>query len=153
MRLRDVLHSLEHVPGALASTHSVVGLHATLRILPEPSRACWTLLSGVLARQPAPGQWAPRQQAQSVVLTSRHDLELDPAHEQAVRRLKGDRDGKVLVFSEVDGLLHLPAGEVRQPGIADLARAYRVVEEAQRLLQRGARIPRVQLVEVDVFDA
>jgi hypothetical protein len=101
--------------------------------------------------QPPPSG-PPRQQTEAVVLARRHDLELDPAHEQAVGGLQGHRHGQLLPLGQIDGPLHLPTGEVGQAGVADLARVDGVVQEAQRLLQRRERIPRVQLVEVDVVD-
>ena len=38
-------------------------------------------------------------------------------------RLQGHRPGQCRALGDVDGLLHLPAGEVRQPGVAHLAGA------------------------------
>ena len=52
-----------------------------------------------------------------------------------------------------DGLLHLPAGVVREPDVAHLPGAHEVVEGAEGLLERGDRVPGVHLVEVDALDA
>ena len=55
-------------------------------------------------------------------------------------------------LGDVDGLGDVPAEEVREAVVGDLAGAHRVVEEAQRLLERGQRVPGVHLVEVDPLD-
>ena len=52
----------------------------------------------------------------------------------------------------MDGLGELPAGEVGQAVVADLAGPDEPVEGAQRLGQRGPGIPGVHLVEVDRVD-
>ena len=52
----------------------------------------------------------------------------------------------------VDRLGHLPAEVVGEAVVGDLAGAHRVVEEAQRLLDRRQRVPGVHLVEVDPLD-
>jgi hypothetical protein len=121
-------------------------------VLTEPGRALGSLLPGVLAGQPAPAERTPREQPEPVLLAGRDDLQLGLADQQAVRGLQGDRHGQVVALGQVDRLLHLPAGEVRQAGVADLPRRDGVVEEPQRLLQRRVRVPGVQLVEVDVLD-
>ena len=50
---------------------------------------------------------------------------------------------------QLHGLGQLPAGEVRQAVVADLAGADEAVQRAQRLLQRRAGVEGVHLVEVD----
>ena len=60
----------------------------------------------------------------------RHDLPLDLADEQVVLRLQRHRAAPARGLGEVDDLLDLPAGEVGQPDVGDLAGAHGVVEEA-----------------------
>jgi hypothetical protein len=79
-------------------------------------------------------------------------ITLDLTHEQVVLRLQRHRAREAAELGEVDDLLDLPTVVVGQPGIGDLAGAERVVEEAQRLVQRGVRVEGVQLVEVDGVD-
>jgi hypothetical protein len=97
--------------------------------------------------QPPPS--GPRQQAQASVQRGGHDLPLDLADQQAVLRLEGDRLGQAERPGHVHGLGELPAGEVGQAVVADLARADEAVEGAQRLLQRRPRVERMDLVQVD----
>ena len=51
------------------------------------------------------------------------------------------------------GVDHLPAGQVGRAEVADLALLHQLVEGGQRLLDRGVRVGRVQLVEVDPVGA
>ena len=51
------------------------------------------------------------------------------------------------------GLLQLPADEVADPGVADLAGPNGVVEKGERLVDRRQWVPGVGLVEVDSVDA
>ena len=136
------------VPGALGAA-PVPGLHAPVRVVAEPGGAGRALVAAVLAGQPAAAQRAPRQQPEPGVERGRHDLPLDLAHEQAVLRLQGDRRGQAQLAGQVDGLGQLPAGEVGQPVVADLAGPDEAVERAQGLLQRRQRVEGVHLVEVD----
>src|SRR6202012_5873846 len=86
-------------------------------------------------------------------LAGRHDLPFDGPGQQVVLRLHGDRAGRQATrLRQVDVLLDLPGGEVGQPDVVDLACPHRVVQEAQRLLHPGQRVPAVQLVQVDGVD-
>jgi hypothetical protein len=64
-------------------------------------------------------------------------------------QLQRDRPGNVQRAGQVHGLRQLPAGEVRQPVVADLAGAHEPVERAQSLLQRRQRIKRMELIQID----
>ena len=72
----------------------------------------------------------------------RDDLPLDLAGQQVVLRLQRHRARQAPVLGHVDRLLHLPAGEVGQPGVADLAGPHRVVEEAAASPRSGSAGPR-----------
>ena len=82
-----------------------------------------------------------------------HDFPLDLAGEQVVLRLQRDQGREARALRDVDRALGLPAGEVRQSGVVDLAGAHGVVEEAQGLVERRERVVGVHLVEVDALDA
>src|SRR5262249_53071789 len=86
------------------------------------------------------------------VQTGRDDLPLQLTHQQVVLRLQGDGYLEATGTGRRHRLLHLPAGEVRQPDIADLPRADHVVERAERLVESGERVPGVHLVEVKAVD-
>ena len=94
------------------------------------------LVAPVLPGQPAAAERAPRQQPQPGVQRGRHDLPLDLADDQAVLRLQRHRRGQAERAGQVHRLGELPAGEVRQPVVADLAGPDEAVERPQRLLQR-----------------
>jgi hypothetical protein len=64
--------------------------------------------------------------------------------------LVGDVAWPAAALGNGERLHELPAGEVRAPDVPDLARPHEVVERAQRLLDRGARVEPVQLPDVDV---
>ena len=83
-------------------------------------------------------------------MRGRHDLPLDLADQQAVLRLQADRrrPGRARRARSYR-LGQLPAGEVGETVVADLAGPDEAVEGPQGLLERGQRIPRVRLIEVD----
>ena len=138
-------------PRALLGVARAVRLHASVRVLAEPSGAARPLVAGVLAGQPAAGERRPWQDPDALVAAHVDDLQLDVADEQVVLRLQ--RDDRRRVTGQQGGLLQLPADEVADPGVADLAGAHGVGEEAERLLDRGQRVPGMGLVEVDGVDA
>ncbi len=145
--LGHLLHRVDDVPGPVGAA-PVVGLHAAAGILAEAGRAGRALVTAVLAGQPAAAERAPRQHAHPRVEHGRHDLPLDLPRQQAVLRLQGDRPGHVQGPGQVHGLGQLPAGEVGQPVVADLAGPDELVERPQRLLHRRQRVERVDLVQV-----
>jgi hypothetical protein len=81
------------------------------------------------------------------------ELELDAALQQVVLRLQRHDRCQAELLGQQRGLLQLPADEVADSDVLDLARADRIVEEPQRLLDRGQRVPGVRLVQVDGLDA
>ena len=105
---------------------------------------------GVLAGEQAAVQGEERQQAQAEALARRDDLVLDASIEQAVLVLRADEPGQVGGPRRPVRVRDLPAGEVGVAQVADLAGADQVVQRGQRLVDRGARVGLVHLVEVDV---
>ena len=146
--LGDFLHGVDDVPGAVGAA-PVVRFHAALRILAEAGRSCRALVAPVLAGQPAAAERAPRQQAQADVDRGRHDLPLDLPGQQAVLRLEGHRPGHVQGAGQMHRLGQLPAGEVGQPPVADLAGPDELLQRPQGLLQRRQRVVRVNLIQVN----
>ncbi len=47
----------------------------------------------------------------------------------------------------------IPRGHIREPGVADPARAHEVIECFDNLLHRSDHVPRVEPVDVDVIGA
>jgi hypothetical protein len=106
-----------------------------------------------LAGQPSPAERAPDHRADALVEAEWHQLPLVVAADQRVVDLVGDVPRMTVPFGDGERLHQLPAREVGHSGIADLARAYEVVECGQDLLDRGARVEGVQLEQVDVVGA
>src|SRR3954469_8837416 len=79
-------------------------------------------------------------------------LQLDVTDQEVVLGLQRHDRGQSPELGEQRGLLQLPADEVADSRVPDLAGPYGVVEEAERLLERGQRIPGVRLVQVDRVD-
>jgi hypothetical protein len=80
-------------------------------------------------------------------------LVLDLAADEAVLLLQRDGHLNAHRLGGAKGELQLPAGEVRQTDVVDLAGVHGVVEEPEGLLDGCERIPPVQLVEVDFVSA
>jgi hypothetical protein len=97
-----------------------------------------------LSQPPASGDHGSRPIPES--RAARHDLVLDAADQEAVLRLQRHRRDEPVGVRDGDRFRELPAEVVREAVVADLARGHRVVEEAQRLLQRRQIIPGVHLV-------
>ncbi|SNY46838.1 hypothetical protein SAMN05421748_10815 [Paractinoplanes atraurantiacus] len=105
------------------------------------------------AGQRALGERAPDQGAQAVTLGGGQDLGLDATIEQGIRRLLGVQ---ALEAAALGQPLRLDDRGRRRVGGADrtdLAAAYEIGQGRQGLLQVGARIEAVDLVEVDVVGA
>ena len=80
-------------------------------------------------------------------------LGLDGAVEPGVLVLRRDEPGEPAGPGDPVGVDHLPADQVGRAEVADLALLHQLVERGQRLLDRGVRVGRVQLVEVDPVGA
>ena len=107
----------------------------------------------VAARQPAAGQRAVGQDAHAVAQAGREDVVLDRAGQDRVRRLLR---AEALAASALGCPLRLDdlrRGDRRGAEGADLARVDEVGERAERLVDVGARIEAVDLVEVDPVGA
>ena len=130
---------------------AVVGLDAALRVLAQPRGAGRAARRGVYLPVSQPPPSGDHGSSPSPVDShGGHDLPLDLADEQVVLRLQRHRTRQAAELGEVDDLLDLPAGVVRQPDVARSCPArHGVVEEAERLLERRQRVEGVHLVEVD----
>ena len=82
-----------------------------------------------------------------------HQLVLDIASLQRVIDLVADEWCQTLTIGNPQRLHELPGGVVGATDVADLARLQKVIESAQRLLERRLPIPLVHLIEVDVIGA
>lgn len=78
---------------------------------------------------------------------------LDAALQDRVAGLFGDVTAQVVLAGGPLGLHDAVGGEGRGAEVADLSRALQVGQGRQGLLVAGARVPAVDLVEVDVVDA
>ncbi len=67
-------------------------------------------------------------------------------------RLQRDGPHQTADVGHVHRLLDLPAGEVGQANVVDLAGAHGGIEERQGLFDRGVRVPGVHLVQIDRVD-
>ena len=115
------------------------------------------LLPGVLApaaRQPAAGQRAVGHDAHAVPQARGQHVGLDGADEDRVRRLLGDEPLQAAGRARPTAPPRSGcAGNVERADVADLALVHEVGERAERLLDVGARIGAVDLVEVDPVGA
>jgi hypothetical protein len=152
-RARDVADGVEGVPVLLLAGEQPQRpvVERVVRAHPGTARRLRVLL--VLAGEEAAGQRRPGQQPDVVVQRGGDDLVLVLAADEAVLLLQGDRELQPHCCGGGQGELQLPAGEVGQPDVVDLAGVDGVVEEAEGLLDRGQRVPPVHLVEVDVVPA
>jgi hypothetical protein len=81
------------------------------------------------------------------------ELELDRALEQVVLGLERHDRREPEVAGPEHRLLQLPADEVADPRVVDLARTDGIVEEPEHFLERGQRVPGMRLVQVDHLHA
>src|ERR1700755_351284 len=84
--------------------------------------------SGLHGSRPRPASWAAGTISHSISRTSR-----------LYCRWSVTRGGTARLPGRVDGLGELPAGEVGEAVVADLAGPDESVERAQRLVERGVR--------------
>jgi hypothetical protein len=146
--LREAAQLLEHVEVGVSK-------NALRSIAPErQARALRQRLATlVLPGEKAARQREVRQHAKPELLARRHELALDPPVEQVVLVLSRRVRRQAPVPRDPGGVGDLPAAEVGAADVPHLARAHDVVERAQRLLLRRARVREVELVEVDVVGA
>ena len=110
-------------------------------------------VAAVLAGEPPAVERAPRDHSHAVALTAREDRVLDRAGKDRIRRLLADEalgrppGRRPLRFHDRLG------GIRRRPDAAHLALVDEVVERAERLVDVGAGVGPVHLVEVDVVSA
>ena len=124
--------------------------------LGEPAGPRGLLLAGVLApaaRQPAAGERAVGHDGHAVAGAGGQHVGLDPAHEDGVGRLLGHEALEVAVSSGDLGLDDLARREGRGADVADLALPHQIRERGQGLLDVGAGVGAVHLVEVDPVGA
>ncbi len=107
------------------------------------------LAAPVLAGQQSAGEREERQQAESVRVQRRQQLAVGVARKQTVLILRRDERVEIVQTRSPHRFGHLPRGHVRTPDIANLALARKIVQSAQRLLDRRQRIGQVLLVQVD----
>ena len=88
------------------------------RVAPVGATSRW-----YLPREPAAAERRPGQQPDAGVEAGRHDLVLDVAHEQVVLRLQRHRRREAVRLRDVHRLGDLPAEEVREAVVGDLAGA------------------------------
>ncbi len=105
---------------------------------------------GPVAGQHAAGQRAPRDHADALVDALRDHLPLFLAVEQVVVVLHGHERGPAVPVRRVLRLGELPGVHAARPDVAGLARLDHVVQCLHGLLDRGPRVPPVDLVEVHV---
>ena len=103
--------------------------------------------------QPTPRERAPRDHPDALVEAERVHLPLLLAVDQVVVVLHGREAGPAAEVGDVLGLRELPGVHARRPDVARLPRPHDVVQRLHRLLDRGVRVPAVDLVEVDVVGA
>ena len=83
----------------------------------------------------------------------RYHLQLGLAGGQVVLGLQGHGHLETPRLCGGHGELHLPAGVIGQPYVADLAGAHGGVEERQGFLDRGQRVEGVHLIQIDCLEA
>src|ERR1019366_2997694 len=106
-----------------------------------------SLYSGVNARRVEPISRSPGKSGQlSRVSTEAGTVQ----EEQVIAGLDGVEAGQVERLASADGAYQLIGQEVRAADVADLSLMDKVVEGAQRLVDRCFRVISVKLVEVDV---
>ena len=106
-----------------------------------------------LAGEPAPAERAPDQRADALVEAERHQLPLIVAAEQRVIDLMGGIARIAISLRDRQRFHQLPAGEVRDADIAELAGADEVVERREDFLDGRAGIEGMQLQQIDVVRA
>ena len=106
-----------------------------------------------VAGEPAARERAPRDGADALVAAQREHLPLLLAVEQVVVVLHRDEAAPAVDVLQVQRLRELPRPHRGRPDVAGLARLHDVVQRLERLLDRRAVVPAVNLVEVHVVHA
>ncbi|CAH0326941.1 hypothetical protein SRABI128_05662 [Microbacterium sp. Bi128] len=148
-----LLHLGNHVPGARIGVAGLPGLHPPFRVFAQTGGPGRRLVALVLAGQPPAAQRRPWQQPDPGVECGRNNFRLDLTDQQAVLRLKRHRGTPAMCLRHMDRLGQLPAQEVGEAVVGDFAAGDGVVQEPEGLLEGRNRVPRVQLVEIDLFYA
>src|SRR5262249_9201025 len=105
------------------------------------------------ARQHAPSEWAPWNQADAFRATERDHLALFLAIEEVVVVLHRDEARPAAALRRRQRLRESPRRAGARAEVADLASAYEVVQGLERLVDRHLGIEAVNLVEIDRLDA
>ena len=127
----------------------VVRLDSAPRVLAQPSRAHWTLVAPILARQPPTGERRPRGDGDGFVQAAGQHLPLDATIEQVVLRLQ---HGRTHVAPEAGGRhdpLQLPTGDVGPTDLVDLAGPNLGAQRVERVLDGRLLIPAMDEVQID----
>ena len=131
--LRDLAHRVHHGGGrSPGSRRARLPNGSSGR--PGGARIPW-------ASEPAPGQRAPRDDADALIGAQREHLALVLPAEQVVVVLHADEPGPVVEAGQVQGLAELPRAHRRGADVADLSCPHHAVQRLQRLLDRGDRSP------------
>jgi hypothetical protein len=117
-----------------------VGLRARARRVP-------------VARQPAAGERAPRDDGDALVAAQRQHLALLLAVEQVDVVLHRLEAGPAVRLGHVQRLRELPGEHRRRADVQGLAGAHDVVQRLERFLDRHRRVPAMDLVQVDEVGA
>src|ERR687893_1165597 len=150
--LGDLAHDVERAPVALRGSPVPVLLHR-LHGLGYARALHGFLAAPVLAREEAASQRAPRYDAEALLKADGKDLALYVPLDERVLRLQTDEPLQAPCITHPERFHQLPAREVRDPDVADLAGPHEVCERRERLFQRRGRVPGVDLVEVYVVGA
>ncbi len=116
-----------------------------------PARIRLALSKG--AREPAPGQGAPRQHAHLVLLAHRQHVLLDATDQNRVGRLFCDESFTGSTLCDPLRFDDLMGGKGRAAEVADLPHPHQIGQRAQGLVDVGIGRWPVDLIEVDVVGA
>src|ERR1700729_1653541 len=146
--LRQLAQHFDGVELAIVPVAVLVGLRGAAE---GEASTFWRRRSpGVLARQQPAGDGVVGNDADTFLAAEREHLPLDLAEEQVIAGLDGVEAGQVERLASADGSYQLIGQEVRAADVADLSLMDKVVEGAQRLVDRCFRVIPVKLVKVDV---
>ena len=107
-------------------------------------------VGGVLAGQEAAGQRVVGDHADVLLAAQRKQFVLDLAEQHVVARLHALEAGRPQLVALPQGEGQAPRLEVGAADVPHLPLVDEVVQRAQRFVDRGARVGRVHLVEIDV---
>ena len=103
----------------------------------------------ISTRQPAACERAPGDDTHSVLLRHRQHIGLDAAHQDRIRRLLGDEAPEPAALRDPLRLDDLVRREGRRAEDSDLALPLQIGECREGLLDVGARVRTVHLIQVD----